>query len=103
MNKKKTFFGLPSDVRFCTKCVISNQRPNSSIEFKNKNQKKIGIQFDENNVCSACKYHEIKKNIDWKKRDRMLWTLLSKYRRKNGYDVIVPSSGGKDSGMTHTY
>ena len=61
MNKKKTFFGLPSDVRFCSKCVISNQRPNSSIEFKNKNQKKIGIQFDENNVCSACKYHEKKK------------------------------------------
>ena len=100
MNKKKTFFGLPSDVRFCTKCVISNQRPNSSIEFKNKNQKKIGIQFDENNVCSACRYHEIKKNIDWKKRDKMLWSLLSKYRRKSGYDVIVPSSGGKDSGMT---
>ena len=30
----------------------------------------------------------------------MLWSLLSKYRRKSGYDVIVPSSGGKDSGMT---
>ena len=26
--------------------------------------------------------------------------LLSKYRKKSGYDVVVPSSGGKDSGMT---
>ena len=37
----KTFFGLPREVKFCSKCVISNQRPNSSVEFKNKNQKKI--------------------------------------------------------------
>ena len=36
----KTLFGLPREVKFCSKCVISNQRPNSSIEFKNKNQKK---------------------------------------------------------------
>jgi N-acetyl sugar amidotransferase len=95
----KTLFGLPREVKFCSKCVISNQRPNSSIEFKNKNQKKIGIQFDKNNICSACNYHEIKKKIDWDKRDKMLKKLLSKYRKKSGYDVIVPSSGGKDSGM----
>ena len=25
--------------------------------------------------------------------------FLSKYRKSSGYDVIVPSSGGKDSGM----
>lgn len=96
----KTLFGLPEEVKFCSKCVISNQRPNSSIEFKNKNQKKIGIQFDKNNVCSACNYHEVKNKIDWDKREKMLKKLLSKYRRKSGYDVVVPSSGGKDSGMT---
>ena len=28
-------FGLPKDIKFCKKCVISNQRPNSTIEFKN--------------------------------------------------------------------
>ncbi len=96
----KTFFGLPKEVKFCSKCVISNQRPSSSVEFKNKNQKKTGIQFDKNNICSACNYHEIKKKIDWDKRDKMLEKLLSKYRKKNGYDVVVPSSGGKDSGMS---
>ena len=38
---KETFFGLPFEVKFCKKCVISNQRPNSEIEFKhNKYTKK---------------------------------------------------------------
>ena len=59
----KTFFGLPKEVKFCSKCVISNQRPNSSVEFKNKSQKKTGIQFDKNNICSACNYHEVKKKL----------------------------------------
>ncbi len=32
--KLEAYFGLPNEVKFCTRCVISNQRPNSSIEFK---------------------------------------------------------------------
>ena len=28
-------FGLPNEVRFCKICTISNQRPNSAVEFKN--------------------------------------------------------------------
>ena len=57
---KKTFFGLPLDVKFCKKCVISNQRPSSTIEFKNNlEQKKDTINFDEEGVCSACKYQDI--------------------------------------------
>ena len=35
MNKKHQTKGLPEKVIFCKKCVISNQRPSSSIEFKN--------------------------------------------------------------------
>ena len=50
-------------VIFCKKCVISNQRPNSSVEFKSKStDKKIGIKFDKNGVCSACRYNEIKED-----------------------------------------
>ena len=78
-------YNLPSEVRFCKKCVISNQRPR--------------IKFDSNGVCNACNYAERKKSeIDWKLREEELWGLLSKYRRSDGkFDVIVPSSGGKDS------
>ena len=35
MTAKKKTLGLPEEVIFCKKCVISNQRPSSSIEFKN--------------------------------------------------------------------
>jgi hypothetical protein len=44
---KKALFGLPQTVLFCKKCVISNQRPNSTIEFRQKIiDKKITINFE---------------------------------------------------------
>ena len=75
----------------------------SSIEFKNhQGEKKQVIHFDENNVCSACRYHEEKEmNIDWEERERNLVSLLDSFKRSDGgYDVIVPGSGGKDSAFT---
>ena len=30
----EAYYGLPRDVRFCKRCVISNQRPNSAVEFQ---------------------------------------------------------------------
>ena len=80
-------YNLPSEVKFCKKCTISNQRPR--------------ISFDENGICSACNYSEYKeKNIDWERREKELILLCDKYRKNNGeYDVIVPCSGGKDGGF----
>jgi len=103
MIKLETFYGLPSEVKFCKKCGISNQRPASSVEFKNeKGEKKQGIHFSEDQICSACIYHDEKeKKINWKKREEKLEELLSQFRSKDGsYDVIVPGSGGKDSAFT---
>ena len=31
-------YGLPLDVKFCKKCVISNQRPNSAVEYGHTKQ-----------------------------------------------------------------
>ena len=57
-------YGLPKKVLFCTKCVISNQRPSSTVEFKSKkNEKKKSIFFDKDQICSACRYSEIKNKI----------------------------------------
>tara|TARA_Y100001954_G_C15823797_1_gene611277 strand:- start:1147 stop:2352 length:1206 start_codon:yes stop_codon:yes gene_type:complete len=94
--------GLPEKVVYCKKCTISNQRPNTSIEFKNtKSTKKTFINFDKNGICDACNYAEIKKNIDWGQREKELVDLLDRFRRSDGrFDVIVPGSGGKDSIMT---
>ncbi len=103
MEKVKSKYGLPKKVVFCSKCVISNQRPSSSIEFKSSNPfNKKGINIEEDQVCSACKFHEKKeKGIDWNKREKELLKLLDKYRKNDGsYDVVVPGSGGKDSSFT---
>lgn len=77
----------PKEVLFCKKCVVSNQRPR--------------ITFNKEGVCSACeyayrKYHE----IDWDAREYELRKLLDKHRSADGsFDVVVPASGGKDSGL----
>ena len=31
-------YGLPKDVIFCKKCTISNQRPNSTVEYQTHKQ-----------------------------------------------------------------
>ena len=98
MNKNFSLFGMPETVKFCKTCTVSNQRPSSTIEFKaqNTNNKK-GIDFDENFICSPCTYALHKEKIDWKKREEELLKLCDKYRKKSGYDIVVPGSGGKDS------
>ncbi len=98
----ETYYGLPAQVRYCTKCTISNQRPNSVVEFKNRpGDSKATIDFDEYGVCSACRYNELKTTINWKAREEALLALCEKHRRHDGaYDCIVPGSGGKDSAFT---
>lgn len=97
--KLEAYYGLPQEVKFCKKCVMSNQRPASAIEFKHtKDSKKTTMNFDENGVCDACRTAEIKENIDWGMREEELLKLLDKHRKNDGsYDCLVPGSGGKDS------
>ena len=102
MSKEMGYYGLPVDVKFCSRCVISNQRPSSTIEFRSaKEDKKSTISFDEK-ICSACRFAEEKeKAIDWSARESELVQLLARFKRNDGrYDVIVPGSGGKDSAYT---
>jgi len=99
----EAFYGLPQEVKFCKKCVISNQRPSSTVEFKNeKGEKKSVINFSDDGICSACIFQEEKETgIDWVSRDEQLRKLLSPFRSNDGsYDIIVPGSGGKDSAYT---
>lgn len=99
----KSFFGLPEEVIFCKNCVISNQRPSSTVEFKHtRDEKKATIGFSDDGICDACKYHLVKaKEINWKDREEHLVATLDRFRRKDGdYDVVVPGSGGKDSAFT---
>lgn len=93
-------FGLPETVIFCSRCVMSNQRPISAVEFEHHpNSKKQTLHFDAEGVCDACRYAEMKDTqVDWGQRERELIALCDKYRSRNGsYDCVVPGSGGKDS------
>ena len=98
MSKNFSMYGLPETVKFCKLCVNSNQKPNTVVEFKNNNNQKKGTGIDENNICNACNYHEMKKKINWDERESKLLEILDLYRGKNEYDCVVPGSGGKDSG-----
>ncbi len=99
-SNQSTKYGLPEKVVYCKKCVISNQRPNSSIEHTHtKFSLKKTIAFNDEGICDACIFSEQKnKEIDWVKREEELKQLCEKYRSYNGsYDCLVPGSGGKDS------
>ena len=94
LDKQMSF--AQTEVKFCKKCVTSNQRPR--------------LKFDQAGICSACHYAEQKHHkIDWSKREQELQKLCDKYRSLDGsYDVVVPGSGGKDSAyvshlLKHTY
>lgn len=77
-------YSLPAKVKFCKKCVMSNQRPR--------------ITFNEEGVCSACTFAVHKREeIDWAEREEELRSLCDQHRKNDGsFDVIVPCSGGKD-------
>ena len=98
---RDTKYGLPEEVKFCTKCVISNQRPNSAVEYAHtKASVKKTIHLDANGVCDACRLAEQKHDntIDWAEREKRLMELCDRHRSKDGsYDCLVPGSGGKDS------
>ena len=97
--RREAKYGLPEDVVFCRRCVMSNQRPTSSIEFKHTRDRKVRVlHLDEEGVCDACRFAEQKEQIDWAERERQLLRLLDRHRRQDGeYDCVVPGSGGKDS------
>ena len=72
-------------VRYCKKCVMPDTKPD--------------LKFDEEGVCSACRYFESRQKVDWEAREKELEIILERYRRvtDSNYDCIVPVSGGKDS------
>lgn len=78
-------------MKYCNRCLYpENAKPT--------------IIFDEEGVCSGCRYHEsrAKLEIDWEEREEMLQEILDEAKllareRGNIHDCIIPVSGGKDS------
>lgn len=71
-------------LKYCVRCVMPHTKPD--------------LHIDEDGVCSACRFIEKRKDIDWEQRKRELHEVLAKYKRNgSNWDCIVPVSGGKDS------
>jgi N-acetyl sugar amidotransferase len=56
---------------------------------------KPGISFKDG-VCNACQHAEKNDNTDWDERWRVLQSIADEHKGQ-GYNVLVPVSGGKDS------
>jgi len=72
-------------LQYCTRCCIPETQE--------------GVQFDDVGICRACQSSEQKIHINWVERERRLREIVedAKSRSGNGYDCIIPISGGKDS------
>jgi len=71
-------------MKYCTKCVY----PSSSA---------APLTFDDQGVCSGCRVSNQAEKIDWGERHAMLKDLVKNYSNPDGYDLIIPVGGGKDS------
>ena len=99
-SKPEVMYGLPREVHFCSRCVISNQRPSSAVEYEHTAKvRKETIGFDQEGICSACRVAEAKRvEVNWCDRESQLHELCNRFRKNGaGYDCLIPGSGGKDS------
>ncbi len=62
----------------------------------------LNIIFDSEGICSGCRVHEEKDNINWSQKGEKLKYILESYKNKSGnnYDCIIPVSGARDSYFT---
>lgn len=72
-------------IQYCIRCCVPETQE--------------GVTFDELGICAACRSSEVKMHIDWAERERRLRAILEMAREKagDGYDCVLPISGGKDS------
>ena len=73
-------------MKWCSSCLLPDTRPN--------------LVIGGDHICNACKSHGDKKAIDWASRENQLETVVTTAKgraRPNGYDCLIPVSGGKDS------
>jgi N-acetyl sugar amidotransferase len=71
-------------VRYCRRCILPDTRPN--------------LTLDSNGICNACAGHASRPSIDWAAREVAFRKVVANAKsRSNGYDCLIPVSGGKDS------
>ncbi|OGI11762.1 MAG: LPS biosynthesis protein [Candidatus Margulisbacteria bacterium GWF2_35_9] len=73
-------------MKYCKRCLYPENHP-------------LNIIFDNDGICSGCRVHEEKDQLDWEPRGRKLKSILDNYKNLSGnnYDCIIPVSGARDS------
>jgi N-acetyl sugar amidotransferase len=73
-------------IQACNRCLYLTSHP-------------LGLELDEEGICSGCRVHEEKDTLDWITRWQKLESIVKPYRSASGreYDCIVPVTGGNDS------
>lgn len=74
------------EVKTCKLCLYDSNHP-------------LGLEINNEGICSGCVIHQEKDNLDWGKRWVELEELIRPYRCKKNvkYDCIVPVTGANDS------
>jgi N-acetyl sugar amidotransferase len=71
-------------LNWCAECVLPDTRPNLRIEADGR--------------CNACHANATKRDIDWTQRERAFQAVVQHAKQNaEGYDCVIPVSGGKDS------
>ncbi|MEM1156922.1 MAG: N-acetyl sugar amidotransferase [Verrucomicrobiota bacterium] len=73
-------------MKLCRRCLYPSFHP-------------LGIDLDKEEVCSGCRVHDEKDQLDWAQRWTELEQLIDGYRGKDrlNYDCVIPVSGARDS------
>jgi N-acetyl sugar amidotransferase len=74
------------EIKGCRRCLYTTAHP-------------LGLTIDNDGICSGCRVHEEKDNLDWDNRWSSLETMVAPYRTRDNrnYDCVVPVTGGGDS------
>jgi N-acetyl sugar amidotransferase len=71
-------------MKYCQQCILPDTRPN--------------LVIGDDGVCNACKSHKTKRDINWLKREESFHRVVENAKiHSQGYDCLIPVSGGKDS------
>lgn len=74
-------------MKYCNRCLYPENHP-------------YGIIFDDQGVCSGCRVHQEKDELNWNSRFKKLREILESNKKQmagRGFDCIIPVTGGGDS------
>lgn len=72
-------------MKYCNRCLYPENHA-------------LNIVLDEQGVCSGCRVHEEKYQIDWDHKEKELLSILEHYKGRTGasYDCVIPVVGSGD-------